>query len=398
MQAIGADKVFEITGNYVDSYHGFSKILWIKNNEPEIWSKIHQLMTPYGYCIFRLTGSVSLDYCSAGNIGGIFDLKKRDFSAELLRTMDIPRRFFPEKLSESWEVVGKVGSEGAQLTGLPEGCPVCPGGVDCVVATLSAGGVSIGDQVAMIGTSMAYGVIHDGANCSPNLVNMPHVTYAKESVYAFGGVTTAGGIVKWFRDEFGQTEKLLGGMIDVDPYDVLSLQAARIRPGSDKLVVLPYFMGERAPIWDVNARGTLFGITLYHTRGHIFRAFMEAVGYALAMCVEFSETLGVRLSEELKVVGGATKSSLWRQILADITRLRILCATGSGEAPYGDALLAAKGVGAVKDFDVINDWVAFDPPVHPNAEAVGVYREYYREWKALYEALKEPFRRLQKLL
>ena len=397
METIGTDKVFEITGNYVDSYHGFNKILWIKNNEPEIWKNIDQLMTPYGYCIYRLTGSISLDYCSAGNIGGIFNLQKRDFSAELLKAMDIPRSFFPEKLSESWEVVGKVTGEGAELTGLPQGCPVCPGGVDCVVATLSAGGINIGDQVAMIGTSMAYGVIHDGSHCSHNLVNMPHVTYARESVYAFGGVTTAGGIVKWFRDEFGQTEKLLGGMLDVDPYDVLSLQAARVGPGSDKLLVLPYFMGERAPIWDVNARGTLFGLTLYHTRGHVFRAFMEAVAYALRICVEFSETLGVNLSKDLKLVGGATKSPLWKQIFADITRFPILCVSGGGEAPYGDALLAAKGVGAVEDFDKINDWLSFDPPVVPEAERVRIYDAYYREWKALYEALKEPFTRLQML-
>jgi len=105
----------------------------------------------------------------------------------------------------------------------------------------------------------------------------------------------------------------------------------------------------------------------------------------------------VSLSKELKLVGGATKSPLWKQIFADITRFPILCVTGGGEAPYGDALLAAKGVGAVEDFDVINDWLSFDPPVNPAVERVKLYGEYYREWKALYEALKEPFARLQNL-
>jgi sugar (pentulose or hexulose) kinase len=394
---IGVDRVFQITGNYVDSYHGFTKILWIKNNEPDLWQKTRWLMTPSGYCIYRLTGAVSLDYCSAGNIGGIFDLQRRDFSGELLQAMGIPRKLFPEKLSESWEVVGRVNAEGARLTGLPEGCPVCPGGVDCVVATLSAGGIRQGDQVAMIGTSMAYGVIHDGSHCSPNLVNMPHVTDARGLVYAFGGVTTAGGILKWFRDEFGQAEKLLGGMVKLDPYDVISLQAASLTPGSDRLLVLPYFMGERAPIWDVNARGTLFGLTLYHSRGHVFRAFMEAVAYALRICIEFSQNIGVPLSQELKLVGGVTKSPLWKRIFADVTGFPILCVTGGGEAAYGDALLAARGVGAVKDFDVINQWLRFDPPVRPDGGAAEVYSAYYREWKALYEALKEPFARLQQL-
>jgi sugar (pentulose or hexulose) kinase len=397
MENVGVERVLRITGNYVDSYHGFTKILWIKNNEPEVWKRIRWLMTPYGYCVFRLTGAVSLDYCSAGNIAGIFDLQKRDFSPELLEVMGIPRRFFPESLAESWEVVGRVTREGAALTGLAEGTPVCPGGVDCVVATLSAGGINVGDQVAMIGTSMAYGVVHDGSRCSPNLVNMPHVTQARELVYAFGGVTTAGGILKWFRDQFGQTEKLLGGLVEVDPYDVLSLQASRVGPGSDRLLVLPYFMGERAPIWDVDARGTLFGLTLFHTRGHVFRAFMEAVAYALRICVEFSQEIGVPLSPELKLVGGATRSPLWKQIFAEITGYPILCVTGGGEAPYGDALLAAKGVGAVKDFSVINDWLAFDPPVVPDPARAKIYDLYYREWKALYESLKEPFARLQRL-
>jgi xylulokinase len=124
---------------------------------------------------------------------------------------------------------------------------------------------------------------------------------------------------------------------------------------------------------------------------------MEAVAYALRNCVEFSETLGVSLSKDLKLVGGAAKSPLWKQIFADITRFPILCVEGGGEAPYGDALLAAKGVGAIESFEVINDWLSFDPPVNPDAGRMELYREYYREWKALYEALKEPFASLQKL-
>ncbi len=393
---IGADRVFQATGNYVDSYHGFTKILWIKNKEPEVWKKIRWLLTPYGYCIYRLTGSVSLDYCSAGNIGGVFDCRKVDFSGEMLKAMGIPRSIFPEKLSESWEVVGKIHGEGSRLTGLAEGTPVCPGGVDCVVATLSAGGLDHGDQVAMIGTSMAYGVIHDG-KFSPDLVNMPHVTFAREKVYSFGGVTTAGGIIRWFRDEFGQIEKFAGGLVDVDPYDVLSLEAARVKPGSDRLIVLPFFMGERAPIWDVTARGTIVGLTLYHHRGHLFRAFMEAVAYALRTCMQAGRDLGIRLDRELKLVGGATKSELWKSIFADITGYPVLCVTGGGEAPYGDALLAAYGTGAVDRFEIIDDWLSFDPPVAPKPDHVAIYDRYYQQFIDLYATLKKAMVGLSRL-
>ncbi len=197
---IGENTVFEITANYVDSYHGFTKILWIKNKEPEIWKKIKWLPTPYGYCIYRLTGNLSYDYCSAGNVGGIFDMRKRDWSEDMLKEMGIPRDMFPEKLAESSEVVGRINAEGARNTGLMEGTPVCAGGVDAAVATLSAGAFDEGDHVAMLGTSMAWGLIHNGEKYSKNLINMPHVAYPKEKVYTFAGIATAGGIIKWFRD------------------------------------------------------------------------------------------------------------------------------------------------------------------------------------------------------
>jgi xylulokinase len=218
-----------------------------------------------------------------------------------------------------------------------------------------------------------------------------------EKTYAFGGVTTAGGIIQWFRDQFGQTEKMLGNLVGVDPYDVLSLEAGKVGPGSDRLMVLPFFMGERAPIWDVNARGTIFGLTLYHTRGHLFRAFMEAVAYALRTCIRFSKDLGIDLHKDLKMVGGATKSPLWKSIFADVTGYPILCVTGGGEAPYGDALLAAVGVGAVDSFDVINQWLSFEPPIEPHPERVHTYNAFYEQYLNLYETLKESMAGLSRL-
>ncbi|UCF93173.1 MAG: FGGY-family carbohydrate kinase [Desulfobacterales bacterium] len=394
---IGEDQVFAITGNYIDSYYGFTKMLWLKNKEPDVWKKIKWLLTPYAYAIYHLTGSLSMDYCSAGNIGGIFDIHKRDWSADLLREMQIPREFFPEKLVRSAEVVGKINRQGAQLTGLAEGTPVCAGGVDAAVATLSAGAFDEGDHVAMIGTSMAYGVIHSGENFSKNLISMPHVAYDEEKVYSFGGAATAGGIIKWFRDEFGQIEKTYGGIVDVDAYDLLTLKAAKVNPGSDRLMVLPYFMGERAPIWNVDARGTVFGLTLYHTRAHLFRACLEAVAYALRTCVEFSQRLGLRLKRDLIMVGGATKSALWKSIFADITKFPILCTSGGGEAPYADAFLAAVGVGAIDSYETIQDWLSFEPGIEPHPDRAAVYDDYYQQYMQLYEALKPSMSRLQQL-
>lgn len=391
-ETIGEERIFDITANYIDSYYGFTKILWIKNKEPEVWKNIKFLITPYAYAIYKLTGSLSMDYCSAGNIGGIFDMRKRDWSKDLLQEMRIPRHFFPEKLSESSEIVGKIDSSGSKLTGLKEGTPVCAGGVDAAVATLSAGAFDEGDHVAMLGTSMAWGVIHDGQSYSKNLISMPHVVYPKQKIYSFAGSATAGAIVKWFRDQFGQVEKNMGNLINVEAYSILDLEAARVLPGSEHLLVLPYFMGERAPIWNVDARGVIYGLTLYHTRAHIYRAFLESVACSLRNCTEFGKKLGIKLNKELIMVGGATKSALWKSIFADITQFPILCISGGGEAPYGDAFLAAVGVGAINDYKVIKNWLSFDSVIEPNTGNVETYNLFFRKYLEIYETLKSSFK------
>lgn len=385
---IGEDRVFDITANYIDSYYGFTKILWIKNNEPDIWKKIKWLMTPYAYCTYKLTGSISMDYCSAGNIGGIFDLHNRKFSNELLNAMEIPRDFFPEKLSDSSDVVGYITAEGAKLTGLLEGTPACAGGVDAAVSTLSAGAFDEGDHVAMMGTSMCWGFIHNGERVSKQLTSMPHVVNSKEKVYSFAGAATCGAVLKWFREEFGQLEKTMGKLIDLDAYAILDLEARNIPAGSDGLVVLPYFMGERAPIWNVNARATICGLTLYHTKAHIFHSLMEAVAYALRHCMSSGASTGMKLNNELLMVGGATKSPLWKSILADVTQFPITCVVGGGEAAYGDAFLAAVGIGAIKEFEKINDWLSYEQPVKPKAINKDLYDKYFKQYLGIYEALK----------
>lgn len=385
---IGEDKIFDITANYIDSYYGFTKILWIKNNEPDIWKKTKWLMTPYAYCTYKLTGSVSMDYSSAGNIGGIFNIHKRDFSPELLNAMGIPRDLFPEKLSDSSDVVGYITAEGSRLTSLPEGTPACAGGVDAAVATLSAGAFDEGDHVAMMGTSMCWGFIHRGERLSKNLISMPHVANSKEKVYSFAGAATCGAVLKWFREQFGQLEKTMGSLIDVDAYPIFDLEAGKIPAGSDGLVILPYFMGERAPIWNVNARATVCGLTLYHTKAHIFRALMEAVAFALRHCIESGKKTGMTLNNELMMVGGATKSALWKGILADITQFPVTCVTGGGEAAYGDAFLAAVGTGAIKDFEKIKDWLSYEEPIKPKSVNKELYDAYFEQYLEVYDALK----------
>jgi sugar (pentulose or hexulose) kinase len=217
---------------------------------------------------------------------------------------------------------------------------------------------------------------------------MPYVAYPAEKVYTFGGAATAGALARWFRDEFGRVEIARAERGGSDPYSLLDREAERIPPGSDRLVVLPYFMGERSPIWDSDARGTILGLTLSHTRAHVYRALLEGVAFAFRHNVEAGREIGLQLDETCVLVGGAARSPLWRQILSDVTGYRLAAARGS-EAALGDAFLAGIGIGAIDRFETIRDWITFEEPTVPDPETKGIYDRLYRIYEAGYPTLRE---------
>ncbi|RLE28336.1 hypothetical protein DRJ54_06800 [Candidatus Acetothermia bacterium] len=383
------DKLFAVTGNYVDTYFGYTKILWIKNHEPEVWKRVWKFVPPSSYVELQLTGELAVDFSSAGNLGGVFDIHRLSWSEEMAEALGIPLDLMPERLVPSTEVIGELTSEAAKRCGLVAGIPVVAGGIDAPMATLSAGAVEPGDNVAMMGTSTCWGVVHRGEGLSPDLVSMPHVVNPKEEIYTWGGSATSGALIRWFRDRFGQAEVEAAIKVDLDPYQILDLKAADIPPGSEGLLALPYFMGERAPLWDPKARGTLVGLTLYHTKAHLYRALMEAAAYSLRHSIETGKECGLRIKEETRVVGGVAKSKLWTQILADVTGRPILIPKGNVEAPLADALLAGIGVGLVPDHRRIVEWIGTVQRVEPREEVHAKYERYYRLYRKLYQDISE---------
>jgi xylulokinase len=195
--------------------------------------------------------------------------------------------------------------------------------------------------------------------------------------------------VRWFRDNFGQLEKEVAQKVGVDPYQLLDLEAEKVPPGSEGLLVLPYFMGERAPLWDPKARGTVLGLTLYHTKAHLYRAFMEAVAYSLRHSIETGQECGLKIKGETRVVGGVAKSRLWVRILADVTGRPILVPQGNVEAPLADALLAGIAVGLIPDHRVIVEWIGVAERFEPKKEFHAKYDRYYRLYRKLYQDISE---------
>ena len=346
-------------------------------------------MPPNSYVIYSLTGEIAIDYSSAGNIGGIFNLKERKWSTKMLNQLGIPLKYQPQKIVASQEVVGEINRKASEKTGLKVGTPVIAGGVDAAVATLSAGAFKKGNHVAMIGTSMCWGFITEKTNISSKLVSMPHVIDPLNKVYNFGGAATAGAVVRWFRDIFGSQELEVESKLNIDAYNLLELEAKDIPAGSEGLLVLPYFMGERSPIWDSNARGTILGLSLYHTKGHLYKAFMEGVAYALRHNMDTITGTDIKLDNEVIMVGGATKSLVWPQIFADVTGYPIKIIKDNVEAPLGDALLAGLGTGVIDNPEVLAEWLEYEKVIKPNFKNKKLYDKYFEEYKKVYLNLKE---------
>lgn len=395
---VDLDRLFEITGNWVDSYFGYTKILWIKRKEPRIWRRTALFLPPNSYINFRLTGEVAIDHSSAGNLGGLYDIRAHSWSEEMAQALGIPLELMPQKLVPSGEVIGELTEEGARLTGLAPGTPVLAGGVDAPMATFAAGALSRGDNVAMMGTSTCWGIVHAGEGYARELVSMPHVVETETKVYTWGGSATSGALARWFRDQLAQAEVEAAGRAGKDPFQLLDEAAAKIPPGCQGLVALPYFMGERAPLWDPQARGAWVGLTLSHTKGHLFRSLLEAAAFALRHAVEVGEEIGLPIGNETWIVGGVAKSSLWLSILADVLGrpIRTLATEGIG-APLADALLVGLATGEVEDYERIRDWISFTEPVVPDPERRALYNRYYARYRRLYEALRDELHALTEL-
>lgn len=393
LEKIGEEKLLEITHNGADPYYGYTKILWMKNHEPENWEKTKLFLPPNDYVIYKMTGKIAIDYSSAGNIGGIFDMNRREWSEEMMEAMGISMSMMPQKIVESTDIVGGLKKELAMELGLWEGMPVIAGGIDCGAANIGLGVFDSGIYAAAIGTSMCAALISDKPVKGKGLIVWPYLYDAKKLSYYFAGGATAGAIVKWFRNTICQFEAEVEKAGGPKAYDVLNAEAEKLPAGSEGLVVLPYFMGERSPVWDSDAKGTILGLSLTHTKAHLYRAFLEAVAYSLRNAMEAT---GEYLGEYILLAGGVTKSKVWRQIFADVTGYPVVCPIYDVEANMGDVMLAGIGTGLLT-YEQVKKWQVLDEKIMPDQQNHEKYNAYYGVYQSIYENLKEDMKKLSKI-
>lgn len=399
---VGEALLEEVTANRIEDHPSIVNLIWYQRNRPEVYRQVHKALTIDGFVSSRLTGQYTLNRSAAVFYGVAFDIRKGEFRGDILDQISIDPELLPT-LCDCTEVVGSVTADAARATGLAAGTPVVGGQVDCNAGWIAGGAIEPGDMQLNLGTCGVLGVIHQSMDYLNHpdglrMVNIPYTTSPHDTFAAVAVTTTGGQALRYLRDTFSSVEMDVERLLKVSAYDMITLQANGVRPGSEGLLVLPYFMGERSPLWDSSARGVVFGLSLHHTRGHIFRAFMEGVAYALYYSYSVLQRTGLRGSYPLVFNEGGSRSEVWRKIITDVFGVPTAMVEDRGGAPFGDAILAGVGVGVFDDFTVAKHGARYGEHLEPDARNHDLYMEYFEAYQGLYNDVKGRFQQLQELV
>lgn len=382
--SVGIERLIQLTCNPPLTNFTLTKLVWVREAEPENWRRVRYVMLPKDYVRFRLTGERAIDLADASGTL-LLDVAKRNWSAEVLSRTQIDKELLP-RLYESPEICGNVSREGAEATGLKEGTPVVAGAGDQAAGAVGMGITRAGVVSATIGTSGVVFAATDRPALDPRgrLHTFCHAIPGRWHVM---GVTQAAGLsLRWFRDRFG-TARGDGR----DAYESLTEEASAAPAGADGVFWTPYLMGERTPHLDPNARAALLGLSASHTRAHVIRAILEGVAFSLKDTFTIFEEMKVPV-ERIRLGGGGARSPLWRQIEADVYAHEVETVEAEEGAAYGAAILAGVGVGAWKTVDEATDAVIrVAQRVTPNPKNAAAMRRSYHTYRRIYPALRGVF-------
>jgi xylulokinase len=381
-ERVGKERLIRITGN--DALTGFTapKILWVRNQEPDVFSRAAHVLLPKDYVRLRLTGEYASD--RAGGAGTIlFDLAERTWSDEILNDLDLDRSLFPDTF-EGHEITGTVTATAAAETGLTPGTPVVAGGGDQAANGVAVGAIDPGVVGLSLGTSGVVFTATKRPSVEPQ-GRLHAFCHAVAGRWHFMGVMlSAAGSFRWFRDALAP---------DAD-FGELAATAGTVPAGSEGLLFLPYLTGERTPHPDPLARGAFVGLTVRHGREHMTRSVLEGVSFGLRDSFELIRAAGGADLTEVRASGGGTRSPVWRQILADVLDAEVRTVATAEGAAQGAAILAAVGAGWFDDAaEASSAWLQLDPPTSPGSDAPR-YGEIYESYRGLYPALRDTMHRL----
>ncbi len=376
---VGRERLIRVTGNVALTGFTAPKILWVQQNEPDVYARARHVLLPKDTIRYRLTGEYAMDKADgSGTI--LFDLGKRDWSGEMLASLDIPPGWMPPTY-EGPEFTGKVTPAAAAETGLKAGTPVAAGGGDQAAQAVGVGAVEPGVVALTVGTSGVVFATTPSALVEPE-GRLHAFCHALPGRWHFMGVMlSAAGSLQWYRDT------LAPGM----SFDDLLKEAETVPAGSEGLQFLPYLSGERTPHPDPLARGAWVGLTLRHGRGHLTRAILEGVAFGLKDSFSLIEKAGLGEIRQVRASGGGTRSALWRQILASVLEAELVTVDNLEGAAFGAALLAGVAAGSWEDVPAACRTVKISGASRPDPAQVEAYRRGYPLYRSLYPALKPGF-------
>ena len=394
-EKLGREKLIKITANPALTGWTAAKILWVKNNEPEIFEKCRHILLPKDYLRLILTGEYATEVSDASGMQ-LLDVANRCWSKEVCDTLGIDMSLLG-KVHESCEVTGQVTKAMAEVTGLKEGTIVVGGAGDNAAAAIGTGVCEDGKAFTTIGTSGV--VFAHTSKISIDPKGRVHTCCAAvpNSWHVMGVTQGAGLSLKWFRDNFCNAEKETAKYMGVDEYYLMDKEAESVAVGANRLLYLPYLMGERTPHLDPDARGVFFGLSAMHTKKEMLRAVMEGVSYSLRDCVEVFKEMDISVSD-MMACGGGGSSPLWRSMLADLYNCPVKTAASKEGPALGVALLAATGAGIYSSVpEACHAVCKTDKIQEPKAENVPEYEKYYQLYREIYPALKASFSKLAKM-
>lgn len=374
---VGEDAIFALAGNDFLPSYTTPKLLWFKENHPEIYNRTYKFLQSNSYIAMKLTGRMSQDL-SQGYGLHFFDMKKLSYNEDMARELGLSTSLVPD-LFGCDEVVGTVTAGASSETGLKEGTPVVAGGLDAACGTLGAGVYRTGETQEQGGQAGGMSICTDHPLGHKKLILGTHVVPGLWLLQ--GGSVGGGGTLKWFRQELGK------GM----SFDDLTKEAEAVPAGSDGVIFLPYMAGERSPIWDPDARGVYYGLGFDKTRGHLIRATLEGVAYSLEHNLRTAYETGVRV-DVLNAMGGASNSVLWTQIKADVTGKKVRVPVSDTASTLGAAILAGVGCGVYRDYEeAVERTIRITRVQEPDPENHKRYQKSMDLYLELYEDLKETY-------
>ena len=373
---IGRERLIKLVCNPAVTGFTLPKLLWVRENEPEIWAQVKAVLLPKDYIRLKLSGEKASDVAdSSGTL--LFDVQNRQWSDELLNELEIDKSLMA-KVYESIEVTGTVSKQAADETGLTAGTIIVAGAGDNAAGAIGMGVTMPGTVSATIGTSgVVFGVTEQAKLDLKGRIHT--LCHAIPNRWHNTGVTLAAGLsLKWFRANFGEGKN----------FDELGKEAAKIPSGSAGAIWLPYLMGERTPHLDAHARAAFVGLTASHTKAHLTRAVMEGVAFSLRDSLEIFKETGAEISS-IRLGGGGAKSNIWRQIQADVYGQKVEILEADEGAAFGAAILAGVGAGAWKTVDeACEKTIRVAETVEPNADSVEILNRNYEAYKLLYPSLR----------